>query len=84
MSVKECAGVVNQCVLVVSVMIDDSQSAMNDAQRSELGEALRTLGPTEVGRRLGLSKEACLRLAVGVDTQAGTAALAVSRLGRLR
>lgn len=61
----------------------DASETMSQEQRAILGERMRALGVAEVAKRLGLSNEAVLRLAVGVTSQAGTEALAVARLGRL-
>ena len=52
-------------------------------QREAVADALRNLGVGEVAKRLGLSNEAVLRIAGGFGSQAGTEALAASRIGRL-
>lgn len=52
-------------------------------QRASVVDALRRLGVSEVAKRLGLSNESVLRLAHDHGSQAGTEALAASRLERL-
>lgn len=56
---------------------------ISQEQRATLAAAIKRLGISEVSRRLGLSHESVLRLAADAGSQAGTAALAVQRLGRL-
>jgi hypothetical protein len=56
---------------------------MTDGQRSRLTEAIKTLGASEVARRMELSTEAVLRLAIGAGSHAGTELLAQQRLERL-
>lgn len=64
-------------------MVIDESTAMTQEQRAQVVDALQRLGVPEVAKRLGLSNESVLRLAVGVGSQVGTEALAVARLGRL-
>lgn len=52
-------------------------------QRAKVAEAVKRLGVSEVGKRLGLSNETVLRLAGDFGSQSGTEALAASRIGRL-
>lgn len=56
---------------------------MSEEQRQAIGHAIRTLGVAETSRRLDMSPEATLRLAVGARVHRGTEALAVSRLNML-
>lgn len=53
-------------------------------QRETLAEACRTLGPSEVSRRLRLSTEAVLRLALDAGSHEGTELLAVQRFQDLQ
>lgn len=56
---------------------------MTDGERSRIVVAIMSLGASEVARRLGLSREATLGLAVPGAAHTATEALAVARLGRL-
>jgi len=52
-------------------------------QRAAVVEAIHRLGVSEAAKRLGLSNESVLRLAIGAGSQSGTEALAASRIERL-
>ncbi len=56
---------------------------MTDEQRRKIAVAVKTLGASEVARRMRLSTEAILQLAVGARSQEGTELLAVQRLASL-
>jgi hypothetical protein len=56
---------------------------MTDEQRTKIGAAIKTLGATEVARRLGLSRESVLRLGGGFGSHAATEAVAAQRLASL-
>ena len=56
---------------------------MSQEQRDAIGRAIRLLGVTETSRRLEMSHEAALRLAVGARVHRGTEALAIARLSAL-
>ena len=61
----------------------DSPAFITEEQRIKVADAVRRLGVGEVARRLGLSGETVLRIAGDFGSQAGSEALAASRIGRL-
>ncbi len=56
---------------------------MTEADRHRIVRAIHALGVAETSRRLGLSTEATMRIALGVRVQRGTEALATSKLASL-
>ena len=56
---------------------------MDESHRTRIAEAIRSLGASEVARRLGLSTETVLRLAGGFGAHPGTELLAVTRIEAL-
>ena len=79
---------VNLCMCYACIMvIDESKTVVeyiSAEQREMVAAAIRRLGIADVAKRLGLSNEAVLRLAGNFGSQAGTEALAVQRLERLK